>query len=265
VAGYCDTDKLTPSIAPPDVSHGVTGSNYLLWTPGQQVTFTFLDDAEKEWVSPSNEHRKRRVRDTFAVYQSYVNLKIEEVAYDPKSLALIRISFGPVPDSSSWSCVGTESSDSRTFDSQRKYGGLLETTMMFWDTHVPELLPSTQKDQDKETFTLFHEIGHALGLKPEHVSPKTFTTDTPDKLNYLIYTPFDDKSIMLYPEKSLRGSTVFDMLLTGLNPTPSKQDFALLGVRLQLLLVTLSSSSALFRLYTLVPPVIRQTSSSSKT
>ena len=269
VAGYCDTDKLTPSIAPPDVSHGVTGSNNALWTPGQQVTFTFLKDTDKSLVSPSNERRKKRVRETFAVYQNYVNLKIEEVAYDPKSLALIRISFGPVPDSSSWSWVGKGSSDSRTPDDQRENGGLLETTMMFWDTHVPELLPSTPKDQDQETFTLFHEIGHALGLKHEHVSPKTLTIghtkDASDKLNYLIYTPFDDKSIMLYPGKLLQGSTVFDELLTDLNPTPSKQDFALLGVRLQLLLMTLSSSSALFRLYTLVSPVIGQISSSSRT
>jgi hypothetical protein len=194
-----------------------------------------------------------------------VNLKIEEVAYNPKSPALIRISFGPVPDSSSWSFVGTESNKGRIFDDQRKSGGLLETTMMFWDDHVPEVPPSTQKGQDEETNTLFHEIGHALGLMHEHVSPKTFTTDQPDKLNYLIYTPFDDKSIMLYPNRSLQGSTFFRNLLTGLNPTPSKQDFALLGVRFQLRLMTLSSSSALFRLYTLVPPVIRQISSSSKT
>ncbi|KIK02554.1 hypothetical protein K443DRAFT_677502 [Laccaria amethystina LaAM-08-1] len=96
-------------------------------------------------------------------------------------------------------------------------------------------------------------MARALGLRPNHVSPKTFTKDTPDKFNYLIYAPFD-KPIIALPRKVSLGKHIFNILLTDLNPTPLKQDFALLGMRFQL------NYRVLFRLYALVLLVIRQIS-----
>ncbi|PPQ73207.1 hypothetical protein CVT24_010024 [Panaeolus cyanescens] len=207
-----------------------------LWLPGEEITYTWVQTAVQ-----ATPYRKQRVRETFAAYAKVCNLTFKEVAYDPQNLfAKIHFYFGDIPARpdaiiTGWSKIGRQSVGLRRSAKQiEKKGGSVESSIVFNDIAVPPIAPTEEQKKRRELRTLFHEMGHALGLKHEHTSPHTLTDD--EVTQYSVATPYDPDSIMLYAGRALRKSPNFkeselhlDSNYTQFNHLPSKLDLAFLG------------------------------------
>ena len=217
-------------------AHGVATVNKDLWLPSDKIKYSFI-----QGTGDATPYRQKRVADTFKYYSDNANLTFEVVPFDPvKVTGDIRIYFGEIPGGqyTGWSAIGTPSIKYRqSQDSIKSEGGTAESSMVLSKV-IPKTAAEAQNENVKrvEERTLYHEIGHALGLKHEHVSPFTETTDKPDT-KVSVATPFDKKSVMLYANRQLKVTTAWDSLknffdshTTDYNHVPSTMDQAFIGV-----------------------------------
>ena len=217
-------------------AHGVATANKDLWLPGDTITYSFI-----QGTGNATPYRKQRIADTFKYYADITNLKFTLVPFDPvKASGDIRIYFGEIPGGNftGWSIIGKASIKYRqSQDDIALAGGSVESSMVLSKV-IPKTATEAQGDWVKrvEERTLYHEIGHALGLEHEHVSPFTETTDQPAE-DVSVATPFDKKSVMLYAGRKLKDTSAWDSLeplfdknSTQFNHVPSTMDQAFIGV-----------------------------------
>lgn len=219
----------------PDAAKGLATVDAELWLPGDTITYSFIQGSTN-----ATEYRRKRVKETFDYYSSRANIKFNEIPFEPKAPeANIRIYFGVIPKSgvAAWCKIGKLSIGFRqTQDMIDKKGGTVVSTFVISDLAVPKVAPTNPNLIKQDTRTLYHEIGHALGLKHEHVSPYTMTTDKPDP-HVSAATIFDDNSVMLYAGRKLRATPGFSKIKDNFDPgstkynhVPSEVDLAFLGV-----------------------------------
>jgi hypothetical protein len=230
------SDELKSSTSGSGAAHGVATSLDSLWTPGQTVTYAFLQPAT--FATP---YRVKRVKDTLNAYAARANLDLQEVAYGPTlPPAHIRIWFGDIPKKNviGWSLVAKDSIGvERNQPAIDLRGGSVDSSVVFALGTLPaDKAPTSSDAQKTESKLLYHELGHALGLRHEHESPNTKTTDIP-VTDVSIATFYDKDSVMLYPGRELLSTTAwekfrdfFDPRTTDYTFVPSKMDYAFLAV-----------------------------------
>ncbi|KIM38820.1 hypothetical protein M413DRAFT_75568 [Hebeloma cylindrosporum] len=228
------TDELKSSTSGAGAARGVVTRDKL-WTPGQTVTYAFLQGAT--FATP---YRIKRVKDTLNEYAGRANLNLKEVPWSPTvPPAHIRIWFGDIPKKNvtGWSVVAKDSIGYvRSQAAIDLRGGSVDSSIVFSLRVIPaDEAPSSSGGaaQKQESRVLYHELGHALGLQHEHASPNTKTTDT-DKLNEStsIATFYDEHSVMLYPGRGLLPTEIknhLDPRTTAFNSSPSEMDYAFLS------------------------------------
>lgn len=250
----CLQDEVEGTASPTGAAKGVATSTDNLWQINDLVTYAFI-----QGNTEATEYRKGLIRNAFQHYASRVNLRIFELKnWDPADpdRADVRIFFGHIPQHNvpGWSFVGKPPFEFRqTVDGIKANGGNSFSSTILSSLIVPKkpLVIGSRLDDaaDKEalerlvkeeTRTVYHELGHILGLQHEHNSPFTKTVDTPVATNTTsAVTWFDEESVMLYPGQKFRTATKweafkrwFDPQKTKFNAVPSKTDLALLGVRI---------------------------------
>lgn len=230
------SDELKSSTSGSGAAHGVATTLDNLWMPGQTVTYAFLQAAT--FATP---YRVKRVKDTLNAYAARANLDLQEVAWGPTvPPAHIRIWFGDIPKKNviGWSLVAKDSIGLvRTDEAINLRGGSVDSSVVFALGTLPaDKAPTSSDAQKTESKLLYHELGHALGLKHEHESPNTKTKDTP-ATDVSIASFYDEDSVMLYPGRELLSTTAwekfrdfFDPRTTDYTFVPSKIDYAFLAV-----------------------------------
>ncbi|KAF8165904.1 hypothetical protein B0H34DRAFT_780581 [Crassisporium funariophilum] len=227
-------DDDVDSAASTGASRGVATIESMLWLPGEEVTYSWIQGSLQ-----ATDYRKKRVAETLAFYATRANLVFKEIPFDPVHLpAKIHIYFGPIGKKkhvTGWCKIGKESVGlRRTLSEIERKGGTAESSICLSDA-VPAAEPTDPVAKKVEMRTLFHELGHALGLRHEHNSPNTKTADKVDDKVSLV-TLFDENSVMLYANRKLRSDRIwpsikddFDRGSTKYNHKPSELDLALLG------------------------------------
>jgi hypothetical protein len=185
---WCDTPDPIPQ-ASSDVSSGALRAVSIddkMWMPYETVTYGFMDGVDAQ--SEPTEYRKQRVHNALARYMAHTSLIFKEVDIKGRDFndkaerqrCVIRIAFGPLTPIQGgvglvrlgWSCIGKEAKE-YAFNGQGGRPGPLWATLwlggqaLLNDAELkPMLLLGTNQ-------AVWHELGHALGLKHEHESPNT--------------------------------------------------------------------------------------------
>lgn len=186
---FPEVDEDTGS-APDDAAHGLAPTSSF-WPPNSTVTYGFLSPpkTDVDRLKTVTAYRMGRVDDALAYYMGSVSLKFKFIdtssldfnKQDDRKKCNIRISFGaPFDDAGSttlgWSYRGTGALMAPEFAK-----GLVNCPAQPWSTlylgdqpvdATDEKLLATRGDRLKDALsTLYHELGHALGLAHEHDSP----------------------------------------------------------------------------------------------
>ena len=233
--GWCGSPS---SSGPEGVQHGVASYHDNLWTPGQTIKYHF----QQAYYSTGelSPYRRQLFEDVLHHYSQIVNLKFEEVLKARNSDIRIFFDDDPEGEMVARSALGKLSREC-LFEAPGQ-GGLPDTTMWFGDVSLTA--PEDASEVEHERGDIYHELGHALGLEHEHLSPTIKLKDPAEELGKIIaYTPFDPLSVMLYPDLEFRkrwrrpkfwfGSNKGrETQYTTENLRPSKRDLAFLSVSL---------------------------------
>ncbi|KAK6980654.1 ZnMc domain-containing protein [Favolaschia claudopus] len=256
------SDIASGTNAPSGVQHGAIraipsfisslfGNTGELWDPYTVITYGFLNPDK------ATEYRRTRVRNALAWYSRNTSLSFQFVdnihTWDfgqPKRPNLdalnrcnIRIFFGTKDEWKSKSASEPEAVKPRvdlTTVGWAAFGRAQVTATKPADApnYLPEFTSfyisnqAMDKDNDlevedllKSDQTLYHELGHALGLHHEHAIPNTPIDITKDEFEKdLVGTAFDKHSVMLYSGKLYKASSE----QTSVNSYPSPTDLAML-------------------------------------
>jgi hypothetical protein len=151
-------DRLRSSNSGSGAAHGVAAGFDSLWTPGQTVTYAFLQGA-----TSATPYRVKRVKDALEAYAARVNLNLQEIpGHPPVVWADIRIWFGDIPKDATpgWSLIGRESVKYlRSDDAIEKRGGTADTSVCFSPQVLPaDKAPPGRDARERETRVLYHEL-----------------------------------------------------------------------------------------------------------
>ncbi|KAF9530510.1 hypothetical protein CPB83DRAFT_763109 [Crepidotus variabilis] len=119
-----------------------------LWTPGDNLTYAFMEKATTIYQS----NQQQKVKNAILEWQKYANITFECI--DNVETAIVRISFNL--RGGSWSFVGTEVNDVEKTEATMNLG------WVYGDSTEPT---------DGERGAILHEFGHTLGLLHEIQSP----------------------------------------------------------------------------------------------
>ncbi|KAJ7445919.1 hypothetical protein FB451DRAFT_1568024 [Mycena latifolia] len=203
-----------------------------LWTPGQVITYGFLNQER------ATDYRKTRVANVFRFYERYTSLTFQlepnahllDFGIDAnRQLCKIRIDFGPpwreegggdIIPNLGWSKVGKKQITSE--GPEAGYPGIPYTGVY--------LAAQAERRGDDDRWPwynkisnsiIYHEIGHALGLHHEQaVAGDWLSNPATTEPGMVRGTGFDPKSNMLYPFFRYRNS----LRMTGFNFYPSGTD-----------------------------------------
>ncbi|KAJ7907565.1 hypothetical protein B0H13DRAFT_2501759 [Mycena leptocephala] len=176
-------------------------------------------------------YRKQRVRTALALYMQHTSIKFQEVnikGFDfeniiARPLCKIRIGFGPVQNNSDgsvlwgWAKVGKSAVDS-AFNGDMGYPGKKWSTIYLGGQALKSDAELTAADLAMSNATVYHELGHVLGLRHEHASPNS------NIVNGGSISDFDPSSVMLYKDLPYKNSGA----TSALNVMPSNTDLDLL-------------------------------------
>ncbi|KAJ7438411.1 hypothetical protein B0H11DRAFT_2105041 [Mycena galericulata] len=223
---------------PGGVSHGVY-EELRLWWPYQTITYGFI------YQDQATEYRMSRVRNVFKFYERHTSLAFRETVdawnLDPTrqmETCNIRIDFGApglIADfiegrRNGYAEIGTDQLDRKDVpvlgDKSLRPLTSLWLGVQGWDSDH-----AVSWYQDYSNRILYHEIGHALGLRHEHIITNGELVE--NKLEAtggaIRGTKFDPESVMLYPGKRYKEFKL-RYPLTVRNFYPSGTDLDLLAL-----------------------------------
>ncbi|KAF7344143.1 ZnMc domain-containing protein [Mycena venus] len=229
---WCGEIAPVPASSTPDgVQHGVVVER-ILWLPYDTVTYGFMDSADI-----ATDYRKDRVRKAVNLYMQHTSIKFVEVEINKlnldqpiaRSLCKIRIGFGPIQTLTDavrwgWSFTGKAAIDS-AFNGDGGRIGKKWTTTYLGGQALHDDSELSAADLAMANATVYHELGHCMGLKHEHASPQTQIATTESIPDYLAATLFDPSSVMLYSDLPYKKPVG---VISTLNQTPSATDLDLL-------------------------------------
>ncbi|KAJ6541052.1 hypothetical protein DFH09DRAFT_1089612 [Mycena vulgaris] len=226
------------SNVPNDALHGVV-TERMLWLPYEVITYGFMDASDP--LSVATTYRKDRVNAALALYMRHTSIrfKLEDIrGLDFSQLSAqkqcqVRISFGPTNTMENgsirwgWSHVGKDAIGSAfdsALDPTGRPGAKWTTTYLGGqplnsDTEV------TAAHLAMANTTVYHELGHVLGLRHEHDSPQSAIAGGGGIADALAATMFDPSSVMLYPNLPYKANSA---IKSTLNQRPSNTDLGLL-------------------------------------
>ncbi|KAJ7235845.1 hypothetical protein C8J57DRAFT_1571489 [Mycena rebaudengoi] len=207
-----ESDSGSPASGP---DHGVSDGEDILWIPYTTITYGFMSGTDDD--TAVTDWRKERVEKALQLYAENSSLKfafVDITGWDfakknTRSRCKMRIAFGKPVDTGTttvwgWSYHG-RNAEKFQFDplAQKDRPGPKFTTMFLGgqpkDSAAELALDSVKLQRANQT--VYHELGHALGLVHEHESPRTETNPLlsgKTVVDYLMATTFDPKSVMLY-------------------------------------------------------------------
>ncbi|KAJ6575756.1 hypothetical protein DFH09DRAFT_1361850 [Mycena vulgaris] len=226
------------SNVPNDALHGVV-TERMLWLPYEVITYGFMDASDP--LSVATTYRKDRVNAALALYMQHTSIrfKLEDIrGLDFSQLSAqkqcqVRISFGPTNTMENgsirwgWSYVGKDAIGS-AFDSALDptgRPGAKWTTIYLGGQPLNSDTEVTAANLAMANTTVYHELGHVLGLRHEHDSPQSAIAGGGGIADALAATMFDPSSVMLYADLPYKANSA---IKSTLNQRPSNTDLDLL-------------------------------------
>ncbi|KAF7302124.1 RRM domain-containing protein [Mycena indigotica] len=233
-------------------ANGMIYDEACLWRLKETITYGFIPwqaggrnavDLSTQGEAEPTAYRQKTVKDALEYYMKRANLQFEQVPdsvmanldfsrADHRQQVDIRIAFGrkTAAENWGWSCFGPlhrqyiflpgpkcpKAEDPGPAYTTIYFGGLPATADAAGKTPARDLVRAHS--------TVFHELGHTLGLAHEHESPLSPTADA-TTAEVMVATLFDEKSIMLYSGKKYVKDP---SKITKENHSPSPTDLALI-------------------------------------
>ena len=227
-------------MGPSDAQHGLARPG-IFWPPNSTVKYGFMHNTLPDQATA---YRVKRVRDVLDVYESVTSLKFQLVDIlgwnfdlaQNRDLCPVRICFGPSitqKDGSityGWSYEGTDALTVAYDPAVLPLGGEKWTTAYLGAQPAADW--STDVDISRADHTLWHELGHMMGLAHEHASPNSPVGVPGNVADYLVSTLFDAQSVMLYADIPYNNDP---SRVTVLSVQPSVTDKYLLSVSHQVM------------------------------
>ncbi|KAF7299403.1 ZnMc domain-containing protein [Mycena indigotica] len=207
-----------------------------LWLPHQQIKFGFFDISERG--CEATEFRKIRVRNALKLYMEHTSLVFVEVEGDEfrsldfskasdRAKCPLRIAFGNLEKVDGkvrygWSQNGKKITTFEFAGPGNAYGapGPKYATLWLGGQPLTESTNLPVPESDRATASIYHELGHVLGLLHVADPPSSQLKNSQNVVSSLLSFLVDTKSVMFYPSK--------DPTKLELNTSPSPTDLDVL-------------------------------------